>query len=385
MTLGGTNTLFHKTEMVYTKSLKSKELFTVTIRKMYLKNSDSSILEVKFDHEKLNGGDGVVLDSGISDIYFTYFLKEIFCQKWRELTGFSFTDSISSKSDFKKLPTIVIQFSGIGNINVTNNAKLSRLIDSHNRYDVIFEIPPQHYMKYSPVTSSHRNRLNFNLNSGVILGSAAMRGHDILFDGENNRIGFAESSCVYEKQLFHLDKDNGCNFSEPLLVSHCWESINLNECRPESLPSKIVKGSSTYTLYMALNNTSCEKYVQHLFNEILFLHCFHHLVQPYCNIVTSCQTTCQEIITKHQFTKEPISGLLIDDLLLDQTLLPFNKIFFYFIVTILMIAITTIFFKSYLNKFVMSYINKSSSEEEYSPVSTTEQHNQEQEMISLIK
>ena len=37
----------------------------------------------------------------------------------------------------------------------------------------------------------------FRYRLGGIIGGNSMQGHDVFFDNENNRIGFAESNCDY--------------------------------------------------------------------------------------------------------------------------------------------------------------------------------------------
>merc|ERR1711923_89625 len=104
-----------------------------------------------------------------------------------------------------------------------------------------------------------------------------MHGHDILFDAENGRIGFAESSCVYKEELsvhpstkndkandFFIRRD--CDFSELTLVSECWESIDINDCVEKPL-SAIVNGLSTYTALT--QSTSCKPYAETLLNEVV--------------------------------------------------------------------------------------------------------------------
>merc|ERR1712085_60034 len=92
-----------------------------------------------------------------------------------------------------------------------------------------------------------------------------MRGHNILFDLENDRIGFAESSCNYESLITHEEHhkslvletnvthriksektNNDCVLAEPKLESYCWESIDVKTHCVKGSNSKKVEGLATY-------------------------------------------------------------------------------------------------------------------------------------------
>jgi len=101
------------------------------------------------------------------------------------------------------LPTIVIQLEGHvrqGNPKapglVVNNPGLS---DQTYPQDIVVAMPPSHYMEYSLKSEKYTSRIYFNEGRGGVLGANFMMGHDILFDVDNNRLGFSESECDYTK------------------------------------------------------------------------------------------------------------------------------------------------------------------------------------------
>jgi len=341
MTLGGRNAALYNNYMVYAKNIVAKGPYTVYVQKMYLKkgsistsNVENATLEINASQNDLNSGKGVILDSGSTDIYFSASIFESFKQKWRELTSLEFkkVDISLTEINLNKYPTILIQLKGIDNKNIVQGEKQALLagnLDPLNPFDVIFEIPPTHYMEKRPNSAGYMNRLHFNEASGIILGASAMRGHDIHFDLENNRIGFAESSCNYqdlikekntafieaEKSISQFyskptsvkivekqkDNDVDCKISEPILEIPCWKSISEKDCLNKS-PSQTVNGHATYSAYLLspCNDNNLD-FAKSLVTDIVLVQCFF---QPYCNIETKCQTTCREVIEATKFRKQ---------------------------------------------------------------------------------
>jgi hypothetical protein len=74
---------------------------------------------------------------------------------------------------------------------------LAGAVDSDHAHDVLVVFPPTHYMKYLAKTQMYTPRLYFSESYGGVLGANFMMGHDIFFDVENQRVGFAESECDY--------------------------------------------------------------------------------------------------------------------------------------------------------------------------------------------
>ena len=76
---------------------------------------------------------------------------------------------------------------------------------------ILLRMPPSNYMSrveddteidMSDLDTVAHYRMNVfftkKSGAGAVLGANFMRGHDVLFDIENNRIGFATSTCEYE-------------------------------------------------------------------------------------------------------------------------------------------------------------------------------------------
>jgi hypothetical protein len=108
-----------------------------------------------------------------------------------------------TKEELDSLPTIIIQMVGDQPMNKqvrgdeANVVGLADVIDPEHPNDVIFAIPPSHYYEYDEEDGHYVGRFYTDEGSGSVLGANSMMGHDIFFDVDMNRVGFAESSCDY--------------------------------------------------------------------------------------------------------------------------------------------------------------------------------------------
>jgi hypothetical protein len=66
-------------------------------------------------------------------------------------------------------------------------------MDPASPFSVVVAMPAKHYMEKDPENGDkYRSRLFFDHPSGSVLASNFMRGHDVYFDVDEGRIGFAE-------------------------------------------------------------------------------------------------------------------------------------------------------------------------------------------------
>jgi hypothetical protein len=78
-----------------------------------------------------------------------------------------------------------------------NSLRLVGALDDQNPRDIIVAIPPEHYFEVNGI-HSYRSRFYVDERGGIsILGANILMGHDVLFDIDRSRIGFAESTCNY--------------------------------------------------------------------------------------------------------------------------------------------------------------------------------------------
>ena len=229
LTLGGCDTRLHLSPMVFTPAASSgrASFFSVKIRRMMLRkgefgesslsnnnNPNKGVTVLNLSESVLNKG-GIIVDSGTTDTYWNSGISTEFQNVFTELAGIPHSNKAMKLSDeeFKSLPTILFQLYSDDDANshisdVFHTAGLAGSLDKEHKSDVILAIPPSHYMEYNPDSEKYTSRFYPTERSGSVLGANAMMGHDVLFDIDNNRIGWAESECDYTSTV----KENGYEF-----------------------------------------------------------------------------------------------------------------------------------------------------------------------------
>ena len=230
-TLGGVDKQLHKTPMVFAKSAGDgfNANYKVQVRKMYLREgNDVSVMNdstkkyhmVDASPEWLNGDQMYNLESATTDTYFIQSVSGVFRYLWREITGMEYTNApitLGGDSDLQKLPTVVLQMiphdGGIGDEVETADPReingLAGIVDMSTPNDVMLAIPPQQYMQNNKDgTYTSRIYLDRDNALGNVLGANAMMGHDVMFDLEEGRIGFAESDCDYAQLISEVAKED---------------------------------------------------------------------------------------------------------------------------------------------------------------------------------
>jgi|ERR1712238_372323 len=229
LTLGGVDTRLHLSPMVFTPSASGgrASFFSVKIRRMMLregnfgesalsnnKNPNKGVTVLNLAETVLNKG-GVIVDSGTTDTYWNSAISIEFQKVFTKLAGRAHSNKPMKLSDneFNSLPTILFQLYSDDGTNshvsdMFHTAGLAGALDKQHKSDVILAIPASHYMEYNPGTNSYTSRFYPTERSGSVFGANAMMGHDILFDIDNNRVGWAESACNYTNTV----KQNGYKF-----------------------------------------------------------------------------------------------------------------------------------------------------------------------------
>jgi hypothetical protein len=222
LTIGGVDPRLHKSTMVHSqgrdKSSKST-YFSVLVRKVHLQqgaggnsalssNPDLLVMALNISEADLNQEE-IIVDSGATDSYFTKRLEAPFQQAYKQLTGrlFDKAKEVSlTREELESLPTMLFQLRGVVDVNealaVGSNysavGSLAGDLDPDHPFDVIVAFPPSHYYEYDAESGRYLSRFHFDPHYDSALGSSAMLGHNIYFDVDNNRIGWAESSCDYD-------------------------------------------------------------------------------------------------------------------------------------------------------------------------------------------
>jgi hypothetical protein len=231
LTLGGTDERLHTSPMVYTPLLLNGNMNMNMNENM---NDDPPTHEFVLDVRKVHfrhggGGDGVqsldttlkivtleipddrvgqaTIESGYSNSQFSSHWNQPFRMAWYELTGdnFDHQPTYVTYEQIQLLPTILIQLVGDEQDTAdTDNTRghtegLAGDLDPDHPYDVLLALPPNHYMEYDETQGLYVPRFHLQKHNqgSSVLGANTIMGHDVLFDAEKNRIGWAESRCDY--------------------------------------------------------------------------------------------------------------------------------------------------------------------------------------------
>ena len=210
MTLGGVDPRLDDTPLVYSSGAGGSGFFNVHVRHIYLRaggeggSESAAYADVKTINLAVPSGSFIV-DSGTTDTYVNRKISSSFRKAFKELTGQDYNHKGMTLSDEQlgNLPTILFQFEGdtIQNSDVTaNSVGLAGDLDKDHPLDVILAIPPSHYMELDS-KNKYTARFYDDESGGSVIGANAMMGHNVFFDVENKRIGWAESTCDYSELL----------------------------------------------------------------------------------------------------------------------------------------------------------------------------------------
>jgi len=212
MTMGGTDLRLHGSKMLYVNQNAETGWFVVRIANIFLRSyggmhavvdgdsnpEDVVLKQVDVSETVINSGN-VILDSGTTDTYLSSSIMAPFQAAWKEITGFDYSNSgvPLTDEDIEKLPTVLFQLRAEPRLNDDSTPGLAGELDPSSPKDIIVAMPPTHYMEYSSKKELFTSRLYFNNGYGGVLGANFMMGHEILFDMENQVVGFSESDCDY--------------------------------------------------------------------------------------------------------------------------------------------------------------------------------------------
>jgi len=230
MVLGGTDQRLHSTPMVFAQASSYLEgPYQVTLEQVLLRmHGGESIVTTASAGEKETKkrkviwktvGEGAlpavnaIVDSGSTSTHLGYDFLEPFQRAFKELTGFEYdaekeyqfdfdgTDATASEQLAELLPTIVFQLQAAdGGAYNPMGAPPEFEGFANDGVSIRVVLPPSSYMHYYKSIAAYKMKLLFRDAAGwglVSLGASFLMGKDVLFDVENNRIGFAESSCDY--------------------------------------------------------------------------------------------------------------------------------------------------------------------------------------------
>lgn len=190
MTVGGYNETTHKSDISYVNMYDSM-FYAVKMEGVLVQDQQLPLSVRDFGTHYTSG---TIIDSGTTFTYlansvYSAFWKEIenFCRKEENCKGerntiygepnqcFSYQEELFDSQDdfFASFPNVTIVIEGM---NVTWT-------------------PMQYLYTWPDYPNDYCIGVYSNYGGGSVLGAVFLRGHDIIFDRENNRIGFADSDC----------------------------------------------------------------------------------------------------------------------------------------------------------------------------------------------
>ena len=294
MTIGGVDGRLNSTPMVYARNVARSGWYTIYCTNVYLRTnggqgaasddpSRQHIMKIPVSAEEMNSGKGVIVDSGTTDTYLHKSIAGVFGEAWKAVTGRSYSNSAVrlTRSELLRLPTVLLQIrsydgpapdydldeGGLAG-GLSPPGLVGPKLSPSSPSDILLAIPATHYMEYSAAKDVYTSRLYFTESRGGVLGANSMQGHNVLFDWENGRVGFAESTCAYAddndrseaEEAFSkenhvkkakLKQRRDCELGPPVLTITCAESVSrddpslLHQCGSDA--SKELPGRETWS------------------------------------------------------------------------------------------------------------------------------------------
>ncbi|CAN0236584.1 unnamed protein product [Ascophyllum nodosum] len=193
MVIGGYDSRLNKpgVEMAYTKSTKTSGWFTVKVLDITLNG-----VSIETDASVYERGKGIIVDSGTTDTYLPKSAAKGFSKAWEATTGSPYKTCADNHfcltitpTEMEELPTVTVHMDG----------------------GVQVHIRPEAYLDALGKDNAYAPRIYLTESMGGVLGANVMRDHNVVFDHENHRIGFAEGICDYRPEVLDLDKGRGRN------------------------------------------------------------------------------------------------------------------------------------------------------------------------------
>jgi len=182
LTLGGVDTSLHESQMQFTPLAKNSGWFTVRLLDILVNG-----VSIGVPASIYATGKGTIVDSGTTDTYLPRRAADKFKAAWARELGpgapkYSNTKVNYTPDQIKRFPLLTF------------------ILDNGVRVDV----KPSAYMEQA--AGKYIPRVYLSEASGTVLGANFMQDHDIFFDAENRRLGFAKAHCSYASSLSALQK-----------------------------------------------------------------------------------------------------------------------------------------------------------------------------------
>ncbi len=183
MTLGGIDQRIHSHPGVnYAKLLNPTGWFVVKLVDILMEEqSGGEKKTIGEDNSKYNSGKGCIVDSGTTDTYLPSSISTKFQALFKQISGIAFTQANIplTSQQLAKMPNLIFEFESTDGNTFQITMPWSSYVDSVGGGKYAF-------------------RIYLTEGSGTVLGANFMNNYNVIFDPDNNRVGFAKSSCKFE-------------------------------------------------------------------------------------------------------------------------------------------------------------------------------------------
>jgi len=203
LTLGGVDQSIHTSSIQYAINVKKSGWYTVKLLDIFMTNNTNQSYPVRLvaPREKYNRGKGTIVDSGTTDTYLPSAIRNQFLKLFQSLTGTKLTNSFShlNKHQIQRLPVLIFRIQAVQSTTTgVENPTESNSHDSEDNNNYIdIPMPPQNYLELN--RGRYASRIYLTEDEGVVLGANFMNEQNIIFDMDNQRVGFAKSRCDYNE------------------------------------------------------------------------------------------------------------------------------------------------------------------------------------------
>lgn len=184
MTLGGVDERLHITPgILYARLSRTSNWYTLNLLDVFLIHRESKSRKSLGQFKNVyDSGKGTIVDSGTTDTYLPRHVTKRFISIFKEFSGVSFSQAkmVLDESQLDLMPDVAFVFEG----------------EDHNPFEVV--MPWSNYVD-SLGGGKYAFRIYLTEASGAVLGANFMSGHNVIFDPDGRRVGFAKSECKYEE------------------------------------------------------------------------------------------------------------------------------------------------------------------------------------------
>ena len=187
-------------------SRKSGGWFAVRLLDILMRDSKTKqIASIGVPFYKFNTGKGVIIDSGTTDTYLPAAAMSQFLSMFKHMSGIEYTNNKRdlTKDEFETLPTVIYRLEGADGNPIDIESPPSSYTETIMKTDhSTFPLFSSAASNSPDTRSKYAFRIYLTEPMGTVLGANFMLGHNVIFDFDGRRIGFAKSDCLPSTENF---------------------------------------------------------------------------------------------------------------------------------------------------------------------------------------